>query len=228
MKRIRIIIVEDNRLLRDGLSAMLQEQSDIAVIAALNNGDALVRAMRRKVDIVLLDLVLRSRNSLGLVQSIKRENPEARIVVMDLAPIQPALVDYVMAGVDGFVLKDATFAEFLHTVRQVARGARVMPAMLTSSLLSQIADHVTRTGKGNPFKSVKMTSREREVVELIAEGLSNKQIAAQLNLAVDTVKSHVHNILEKLSLHTRLEIASYRHLGGSLPDTPRLSDASEE
>jgi DNA-binding NarL/FixJ family response regulator len=227
MKRIRLIIVEDNRLLREGLSAMLREQSDIAVVAALNNGDALVRTMRREVDIVLLDLVLRTQNSLGLVQSIKRKSPKAKIVVMDLAPIQPALVDYVMAGVDGFVLKDATFAEFLHTIRQVARGTRVMPAMLTSSLLSQIADHVTRDGKGNPFKSVRMTSREREVVELIAEGLSNKQIAAQLNLAVDTVKSHVHNILEKLSLHTRLEIASYRHLGGPFAHSPRAKDASD-
>ena len=147
---------------------------------------------------------------------------------MDIEPIQPALVDYVMAGVDGFVLKDATFPEFLHTIRQVARGSRVMPALLTSSLLYQIADHVTRTGKGNPFKSVKMTSREREVVELIAEGLSNKQIAAHLNLAVDTVKSHVHNILEKLSLHTRLEIASYRHLSGPFPDRSRTNGKSND
>ena len=103
-----------------------------------------------------------------------------------------------------------------------------MPALLTSSLLYQIADHVTRTGKGNPFKSVKMTSREREVVELIAEGLSNKQIAAHLNLAVDTVKSHVHNILEKLSLHTRLEIASYRHLSGPFPNRSRTNRKSND
>ena len=194
---------------------MLREQTDISVIAAHSNGDAL-RTMLKRVDVILLDLVLRSHNSLGLVETIRKARPEAKIIVMDLAPVQPTLVDYVMAGVDGFVLKDATFAEFLHTIRQVARGTKVMPAMLTSSLLSQIAENVTRTGKGNPFKSVKMTSREREVVELIAEGLSNKQIASQLNLAVDTVKSHVHNILEKLSLHTRLEIASYRHLGGPL------------
>ncbi len=226
MRRIRLIVVEDNRLLREGLSAMLREQSDIAVIGSLSNGDGLSRMLKGHVDVVLLDLVLRSQTSLGLVESIKRSNPKTRIVVMDLEPVQPALVDYVTAGVDGFVLKDATFAEFLHTIRQVARGTRVMPSLLTSSLLFQIADHVTRSGKGNPFKSVRMTNREREVVELIAEGLSNKQIASQLNLAVDTVKSHVHNILEKLSLHTRLEIASYRHLGGPLPDPSRAKGPS--
>ncbi len=206
---------------------MLREQSDMVLVGSLANGDGLARALKRKVDVVLLDLVLKSQTSLGLVESIKRANPKARIIVMDLEPIQPALVDYVMAGVDGFVLKDATFAEFLHTIRQVARGNRMMPALLTSSLLFQIADHATRSGKGNPFKSVKMTSREREVVELIAEGLSNKQIAAELNLAVDTVKSHVHNILEKLSLHTRLEIASYRHLGGPLSENSRSGGNSK-
>jgi DNA-binding NarL/FixJ family response regulator len=226
MKRIRVAIVEDNRLLREGLNAMLREQSDISVLAAVSNGEAL-RTLLKKVDIILLDLVLRSQISLGLVQTIRRARPQARIIVMDLAPTQPTLVDYVMAGVDGFVLKDATFAEFLHTIRQVARGTKVMPAMLTSSLLTQIAEHVTRNGKGNPFKSVRMTSREREVVELIAEGLSNKQIASQLNLAVDTVKSHVHNILEKLSLHTRLEIASYRHLGGPFDHDTRHKESSD-
>ena len=228
MKQVRLIVVEDNRLLREGLSAMLREQSDIAVIGAVANGEGLSKMLKGKVDVVLLDLVLRSQNSLGLVESIKRTNPKVRVIVMDIEPIQPALVDYVMAGVDGFVLKDATFPEFLHTIRQVARGSRVMPALLTSSLLYQIADHVTRTGKGNPFKSVKMTSREREVVELIAEGLSNKQIAAHLNLAVDTVKSHVHNILEKLSLHTRLEIASYRHLSGPFPNRSRTNGKSND
>ena len=227
MKRIRVAVIEDNRLLREGLSAMLREQSDISVTGVYGNGDALRNSLKR-VDVVLLDLVLRSQTSLGLVQSIRQARPGAKIIVMDLAPIQPTLVDYAIAGVDGFVLKDATFAEFLHTIRQVARGTKVMPAMLTSSLLSQIAEHVTRTGKGNPFKSVKMTSREREVVELIAEGLSNKQIASQLNLAVDTVKSHVHNILEKLSLHTRLEIASYRHLGGPLDHDGRPKEPSDE
>ena len=217
MKRIRLIIVEDNRLLREGLSAMLKAQSDITVIGLLSNGDALLRKIRVKVDVVLLDLVLGSQNSLGLVESIKKKKPEARIIVMDLAPAQPTLIEYVRAGVAGFVLKDATFVEFLRTIREVARGTKVLPAIFTSSLLSQIANHATHNGKGNPFKSVKMTKREREVVELIAEGLSNKQIAVRLNLAVDTVKSHVHNILEKLALHTRLEIASYRHIGGAFP-----------
>jgi DNA-binding NarL/FixJ family response regulator len=206
---------------------MLNEQPDITVVASLSNGDALDRGRAPRADVVLLDLVLRLQNSLRLVKTIGAKKPKAKIIVMDLAPVQPTLADYVRAGVSGFVLKDATLDDFLQTIRDVARGVKVLPQMLTSSLLSQIADQVTLRGKGNPFRSVRMTNREREVVELIAEGLSNKQIASQLNLAVDTVKSHVHNILEKLALHTRLEIARYRHMEGDLSHA-RDTDANSD
>ena len=228
MKRIRLIVVEDNRLLREGLTAMLREQGEITVVASLSNGDALLRGRVPVADVVLLDLVLRRQKSLPLVESIQAKRPNAKIIVMDLAPVQPSLADYVRAGVSGFVLKDATLDDLLHTIREVARGAKVLPPMLPSSLLFQIADQATAKKRGNPFMSVRMTSREREVVELIAEGLSNKQIASRLNLAVDTVKSHVHNILEKLALHTRLEIASYRHVGGPLRQSHHSNPDSDE
>jgi len=228
MKRIKLVIVEDNRLLREGLTVMLKEQPDIAVVAALSNGDALLRGKAPHPDVILLDFVLRSKNSLRIVHGIRRASPDARIIVMDLAPIQPSLVEYVQAGVAGFVLKDATFADFLRTIRDVAQGKKVLPPLLTSSLFSEIVEHVAKKVKGNPFKSVRMTSREREVVELIAEGLSNKQIASRLNLAVDTVKSHVHNILEKLELHTRLEIANYHHSSTPLSSASHDNPAPEE
>jgi DNA-binding NarL/FixJ family response regulator len=228
MTGIRVIVVEDNRLMREGLTAMLDDQAGIRVVASVSSGDALLRGKKAFADIVLLDLGLKSQNNLRLVESLKAKSPKTKIVVMDLAPTQSTLMEYVGAGVSGFVLKDATFADFLHTIREVARGEKVLPPPLTSSLFSQIVDHGARKGKGNPFKFVKMTSREREVVELIAEGLSNKEIAIRLNLAVDTVKSYVHNILEKLALHTRLEIASYRHTGGRLDSSHSAEDATDE
>lgn len=228
MNRIRLVIVEDNRLLREGLTVMLEEQRDINVIASLSNADALIHGRRLKPEVILLDFVLRGRNSLRIVKSIRTTHPSAKMIVMDLAPIQPSLVEYVQAGVAGFVLKDATFSDFVQTVRDVAQGKKVLPQLLTTSLFSQIADHATGNSNRNPFKSVRMTLREREVVELIAEGLSNKQIASRLNLAVDTVKSHIHNILEKLQLHTRLEIASYHHIGGPMSSSRNDDTSSDE
>lgn len=211
MKMIQLMLIEDNRLLREGLAAMLGEQKDIVLAGLSASAETALKNSKRKPNLVLLDIGLRSQNSLNTVESLKRALPHAKIIIMDLAPVQSDLFEYVKAGVSGFVLKDATFDDFLKTIRTVAEGDKVLPPMLTGSLFSQIVDRATRKGKRIPFSSVKMTKREFEVVELIAEGLSNKEIAKRLFLATDTVKGHVHNILEKLALHTRLEVASYAH-----------------
>ncbi len=211
MKKISILLIEDNRLLREGLSVLLKAQADLRVLASPGNSDAVTKARRMKPTLILLDLGLRSQHSLRLLKLLTKSAPTARVIGMDLLPVQEELVQYVEAGVCGFVLKDATFDDLLRTIRSVARGSNVLPPTLTGSLFSQIVDQAARKRKGNPFALVRMTRREREVISLIAEGLSNKEIARRLHLAVDTVKSHVHNILEKLALHTRLEIASYAH-----------------
>jgi two-component system, NarL family, nitrate/nitrite response regulator NarL len=215
MKKTRLLLIEDNRLLREGLTAMLNEQADLKVDASHGNTDALTKAKRLRPSVILLDLGLHSQNSLRLVGILRKNAPRAKIIGMDLVPVQEDLVQYVEAGVCGFVLKDATFDDFLETIRSVARGVNVLPPVLTRSLFTQIVEHAARKRKGNLFASVRMTRREREVVALISEGLSNKQIAQRLDLATDTVKSHVHNILEKLALHTRLEIATFAHTDAS-------------
>jgi len=220
MARIRVLLVEDNRLLREGITAMLNEQPDIRAEAATGNGDALGKAQKLRPQVVLLDMGLRSQNSLRVVEAIKARFPKTEVVVMDLIPVQADVVDFVKAGVSGFILKDATLDDFLHTIRSVAEGKKVLPPPLTGSLFSQIVEHaIRRGGTDRLFKAVRMTKREHEVIALIAEGQSNKEIARQLHIAVHTVKSHVHNILEKLALHTRLELASFAHRGGLDPAT---------
>jgi len=208
--KIRVLLIEDNRLLREGITAMLNEQSDIRAVSSTGKGDALEKAKKIKPQVVLLDLGLRSQNSLRIAESIKREYPKSEIVVMDLIPVQAEVVEFVKAGVAGFILKDATIDDFLHTIRSVAEGKKVLPPPLTGSLFSHIVEYAVQTGKADRLmKSVKLTRREREVVDLISRGMSNKEIARELNIAVHTVKSHVHNTLEKLALRTRLELASY-------------------
>jgi len=99
--------------------------------------------------------------------------------------------------------------DFLRTIRSVARGGKVLPPPLTGSLFSRVIDHALKRGKGPLKNAVRMTKREREIIALIADSLSNKEIAQRLNIATYTVKSHVHNIMEKLALHTRLQIAQH-------------------
>ncbi len=215
MPKIRVLLIEDNRLLREGITTMLNEQPDIRVVSSTGNGDALEKAKNIRPQVVLLDLGLRSQNSLRIAESIKREYPKAEIVVMDLIPVQAEVVEFVKAGVAGFILKDATIDDFLHTIRSVAEGKKVLPPPLAESLFSHIVKFAVQSGNAESLmRAVRLTRREHEIVDLIARGMSNKEIASQLNLAVHTVKSHVHNTLEKLALHTRLELASYAHNEG--------------
>jgi DNA-binding NarL/FixJ family response regulator len=212
LSKIRVLLIEDNRLLRDGIKAMLNEQEDIKAVSSTGNGDAFEKAEKYKPHVVLLDLGLRSQSSLKVVEHIKKKLPSTEVVVMDLIPIHSEIVEFVKAGVSGFILKDATLNDFLHTIRSVIKGAKVLPPSLTDSLFSHIVEHAVQAGKMDQLiESVRMTKREQEVVDLIALGRSNKEIAIELNIAVHTVKSHVHNILEKLALHTRLELASFAH-----------------
>jgi two-component system, NarL family, nitrate/nitrite response regulator NarL len=217
MTKIRLLLVEDNRLLREGLTAMLNSQPDIKVVAAFGNGrDAVLKATQElKPQIVLLDLGLKGQNSLRLVEWVKKESPEVKVIVMDLIPVEADIVAFVREGASGFLLKDATFDDFLSTIRSVAAGANVLPPSLTGLLFSQIVEQVVEQGKIDLIAAVRMTKRECDVIDLIAEGLSNKEIAQRLNIATYTVKSHVHNILEKLALRTRLQVASYAHTQGT-------------
>jgi DNA-binding NarL/FixJ family response regulator len=215
--RIRLILVEGNRLLREGLAAMVSHQNDIEILAALGDRDnVLHRVAELRPRVVLLDLGSRHDDNLRLVDTITKEYPDVKVVVMDLLPAQSDIIQFVRAGVSGFLLKDATFEEFLRTIRLVAEGTNVLPACLTGSLFSEIVNHQARREKALLSSAVSLTKREREVVRLIAEGLSNKEIAVRLSLATFTVKSHVHNVLEKLSLKTRVQIASYYAREGTM------------
>jgi DNA-binding NarL/FixJ family response regulator len=217
MKKIRLLIIEDNRLLRDGILAILKPHKDIVIVAASGDGkDTLIKIKQLKPNVVLLDLGLRSQNSLHVVEIVKKDFPEAKIIVMDLAPVQADILQYVKAGANGFILKDASLNDFLITIRTVAEGSTVLPPLLVDSLFSQIVDHAVREGKSKLNEAVKMTKREREVIGLLGEGMSNKEIGQKIRVSTYTVKSHIHNIMEKLALHTRLEIANYSYSSDTL------------
>lgn len=207
---ISVALIEDNRLVREGITALLNGLPDLRVVAAAASGDA---AVLKTVTphVVLLDLGLRNGDSLRVAESVKKDFPDSKVIVMDLLPIHEEIVEYVNAGVSGFIMKDATLDDLVHCIRQVAKGAYVLPPAMVSTLFSQIARDAVSRGRPAALESVRMTPREREVIDLIAEGLANKEIASRLHIATHTVKSHVRNVMEKLTLHTRLQIAAYAH-----------------
>jgi len=211
MKKIRLLLIEDNRLLRNGIIAMLKNQLDIKIISASGNENSVIKIQQLKPDIILLDLGLRNQNSLTIVEVVKKDFPNAKVIVMDLAPLQGDINQFVKAGASGFILKDATLEEFLVTIREVAEGASVLPPDLNDSLFSHIAETALKGGKAKISAAIRMTNREREIITFIGDGLSNHEIGLKMNISTFTVKSHIHNIMEKLLLHTRLEVANYSY-----------------
>jgi DNA-binding NarL/FixJ family response regulator len=151
-----------------------------------------------------------------MVEIVKKEFPEARVIVMDLVPVHADLLQFIKAGASGFILKDASLEEFLATIRSVSEGEKVLPEHLTESLFSQIIDFAIKKGKTKIKDAVRMTKREKEIIVLISDALTNKEIAGKLNISAFTVKSHVHNILEKLALHSRLEVANFSLTDGNI------------
>jgi len=207
-----VAIVDDSRLVREALTAMLGRLPDLQVVASGAADAAFID--ETKPDVLLLDVGLGDEDSLRVATSLAKRSPGTKVIVMDLIPMSDDIVQFVNAGVSGFVLKDATFDEFVATIRSVAAGGKVLPSRMTESLFSQIAKAADAQGHEHVLEDVRMTRREREVIELIGEGLSNKEIAQRLNIAAHTVKSHVRNVMEKLALHTRLQIAAYSRRDG--------------
>jgi DNA-binding NarL/FixJ family response regulator len=211
---ISVALIEDNRLVREGIAGLLNQLPDLRVVGGASGVDtSLLKQVNPQV--VLLDLGLGSGDSLRVAEQVKREFPESKVIVMDLLPVHEDIVEFVNAGVSGFIMKDATLDDLVHTIRSVAEGAHVLPPQMTGTLFSQIARDAVARGRPEVLDSVRMTPREREVINLIAEGLGNKEIAARLHIATHTVKSHVRNVMEKLTLHTRLQIAAYAHRDGA-------------
>ena len=202
---ISVALIEDNHLVREGLTALLDRTNQCKVVAAWATGDIPV-LNAESPHVILLDIGLESRDSLRVAEEIRLRFPQAKVIVMDLIPSYEDIVALVDAGISGFLMKDATLEDLLDTIQSVVAGAHILPPEMTSTLFSQIARDSHVRGRG-----VRMTAREQQVIELIGDGLSNKEIARQLKIATHTVKSHVRNIMEKLALHTRLQIAAYHH-----------------
>jgi two-component system NarL family response regulator len=216
IKKIKILLIEENRILREGIAALLKKQSDMRIIANVVNAENIMEQIDAlKPDIVLLDLGFSGQSSLQLVKQIMAQFKEAKIIGMNLIEFQTDVLEFIQAGVSGFILKDADNIRFLKAIRKVNKGLKVLPPLLTGTLFSQI-NEIEKTGKKTILNHlVRMTTREKQVIKLISDGLTNKEIAQKLNVAVYTAKSHVHNILEKLSLSTRAQIAKYALLNES-------------
>jgi DNA-binding NarL/FixJ family response regulator len=216
LSRISVAVVHHNEISREGLKLLLAQQPDIVVRGSYAGELAGLR--ETQPDVILLSLGSQDRDGVRNATAVLAAAPRSRVVVIGLLGVSVDLACLAQAGVFGFVLESATSEELLRTVRSVARGMHVWPPAIAKTLFSQLAREGGERESSARSNSPRMTPREREVMALIADGLRTKEIALRLGVASFTVRAHVRNIMEKLNMHTRLQIAAhvYREREGQL------------
>ncbi|MEX0680511.1 MAG: response regulator transcription factor [Balneolales bacterium] len=211
MDSIKLLLIEDNRLLRNGMASLLNNQSDIEILGASGvRGHNIQKILLFKPDVILLDMGLRNHNGIIVMKMLKGTFPEARIIVMDLLPVIADIMPFVEMGAAGFIVKDATVDTFIETIRAVAGGSKVLPDLMIETLFTEIASETDNTGISSNRKDLQITARELEVIKLVSNGLSDENIGFRLNISIHTVKSHLQNVMNKLSLYTRFELAKLK------------------
>jgi two-component system NarL family response regulator len=207
--RIRVLIADDHELFRRGLERVFETEPDLEVVGEASDGaEALARATTLEPDVVLMDVRMPELDGIEATQRIRDALDRVKVVMLTGSEDEEDLFAAVRAGANGYLLKDGAINEIADTVRAVARGQSVIAPTMASKLLAEfslLSRRVDDRNGGVP----RLTERELEVLRLVARGMSNKEIAADLVIAQNTVKNHVRNILEKLHLRTRTEAATY-------------------
>jgi DNA-binding NarL/FixJ family response regulator len=210
VSRLRVVIADDQPLMRAGFKAVLEATGSIAVVAEAGDGEAAVRAAEAmRPDVVLMDVRMPGMDGIEATRRLRR----SRVLILTTFGLDDVIVAALRAGASGFLTKDAPTQELVAAVRAVAAGDAVLSPAVTRRLLDRIAHRLPAVPGGDPTAVAELTPREREVLQLLASGLSNAEIAAALVLAEPTVKSHVSNLLAKLGLRDRVQavIFAYEH-----------------
>ena len=205
MKKIRILVVDDESVVREGVVAILSYQTDIEVVAEAKNGlEALELAQKTKPDVVLLDMVMPKQDGLATIPKLKEIVPEAKILVLTSFAEADRVYQTIKAGALGYLLKDATRVQLLQAIRDVANGQASIHPSVALKVIHEI-DHPSEM----MYTSEPLTARELDTLRFIANGLSNQEIAQEMSVHERTVAKYVSNILNKLHLANRTQVALY-------------------
>ncbi|HEX8868400.1 MAG TPA: response regulator transcription factor, partial [Lentzea sp.] len=208
---IRVVVVDDQEMVREGVSALLNAQDDIEVIAeAVNGKEAIARAAGLRPDVILMDVRMPVMDGLQATREIAAMPEPPKVLVLTTFDLDDYVYEALQAGASGFLLKHAPARELLNAVRVVAAGEALLAPSITKRLIEDFV-RSRRTERVRPAQLSALTERETEILVLIAQGLSNTEIAAHLVLAEQTVKTHVSRVLTKLGLRDRAQavIAAY-------------------
>ncbi len=207
---IRVMICDDHALFRRGLIMVLEAEDDIAVVAEAEDGeDAVEKAAEFVPDVVLMDVRMPGVDGIEATRRIAEKVPTAKILMLTVSDEEEDLYEAIKAGATGYLLKEVSIEEVAPAARAVVAGQSLISPSMASKLLGEFSNLAKRAEERSSVPTPRLTDRELEVLRLVAQGKSNREIAGDLYISENTVKNHVRNILEKLHLHTRMEAVMY-------------------
>jgi NarL family two-component system response regulator LiaR len=215
---IRVMVVDDHPVVRRGMKSLLEEEDDIELVGeAVNGKDAIEKVEILKPDVILMDLVMPEMNGIEAIERITASHPDARILVMTSFAADDKVFPSIKAGALGYVLKDSDPDDLIRMIRQVYRGELSIHPTIARKVIQEL-NHPAK----DPLTPSPITEREEKILQLLAQGMENKEIAAYLVVRDATVRTHVSNILRKLQLANRVQATLYALRTGisSLDDEP--------
>jgi len=214
---IRVLIIDDYQLFTEAVASLLSAQEKIVLVRSTTNLDeALDRLQSQSVDVVLVDANMGKADPLEIIRELKEEFPDVKVIVLGLERREDNVLPFIEAGANGYVLKDASFDELLHIIEAVHRGRTPCSPRIAALVFARITELSQERNQRELLQPAILTPREREILQLIAAGLSNKDLAQQLHISLPTVRNHVHNILGKLQVHRRQEAIRCAYENGML------------
>jgi DNA-binding NarL/FixJ family response regulator len=204
---IRILITDDHPIFREGLRGLLEKEPDMEVAGEAGNGiEAVKLADELQPDVIIMDLNLPEMNGIEATRKILEMHPATRVLALSLAADRRFIVEVLEAGATGYVLKDSFFAELAGAIRTVASGETYLGPKITELI---IKDYLQRVPQNLPLTCTLLTPRERELLQLIADGRNTKEIASTFGISIKTIEVHRHNIMKKLNLYSIAELTKY-------------------
>ncbi len=204
---IRILIADDHTLLRNGICALLEDEQDMTIVGEASDGREAVRlAGQLKPNVVLMDIAMPLLNGLEATRQIKHDHPEINVLVLTMYDHEEYFRQMLEVGASGYIIKRAAATELVSAIRAVYRGEAILSPAITRLLLEDYLSHESRADRDDPNA---LSAREREVLQLIAEGKTSREIAEILHLSVKTVQSHRTSLMQKLDLHDRGDLIKY-------------------
>jgi two-component system NarL family response regulator len=208
MERIKVLIVDDHRVVREGLSAILKTKENIQVLGEAQDGhEAVEKARSLLPDVILMDVSMPRMSGVEATRIIKREFPHIGIIALTMYEEQQYIFDLVRAGATGYLLKDSDSAQIVKAIHSIYRGESLIHPSVASKILAEFSLLAQKKGKKPSWVEHDLTEREITVLRLVADGKTNKEIANSLDLSEKTVKNHVRNIFHKLQVYDRTQAA---------------------